>query len=70
MTFEYSCLNASVPWMTPYAQVRCCFRCCLAYWQQQLALGDMYRKRVADAANHTGIKWEHLERDVSALPAW
>ena len=72
MTFEFSCLNASVAWMTPYSQVRCCFRCCLAHWQQQLGLDKMYRQRVAEAEHRTrgSIKWEHIERRVRTLPAW
>ena len=31
-----SCLTARVPWLTPYAQVKCCFRCCLAFWTDEV----------------------------------
>ena len=33
-----SCLLARVPWLTPHAQVHCCFRCCLEFWTVRLGL--------------------------------
>jgi len=38
---DRSCLAAAVPWHTPHARVKCCFRCCLAYWQRELGLGRL-----------------------------
>ena len=35
---DRACLEAAVPWRTPYATVRCCFKCCLAYWYDALGL--------------------------------
>ena len=48
------CLAAAVPWRTPYRRVRCCFRCCLRYWQRALGLDAVYAHwRRAVAANGT-----------------
>ena len=33
-----SCLLARVPWLTPHAQVHCCYRCCLVFWTARLGL--------------------------------
>ena len=35
---DRSCLAARVPWRIPHARVKCCFRCCLFYWQRELGL--------------------------------
>ena len=37
------CLLARVPWQTPLSVVRCCFRCCVEYWQDALGLTDIDR---------------------------
>jgi hypothetical protein len=33
-----TCLASFVRWRTPYATVSCCFKCCLAYWEEALGL--------------------------------
>ena len=33
-----SCLRSSVPFRTPLARVRCCFRCCLMHWLEESGL--------------------------------
>jgi len=38
---DRSCLLAAVPWLTPHSQVKCCFRCCLWYWQHELGLTEI-----------------------------
>ena len=35
-----ACLEAPVAWRTPYATVRCCFKCCLRHWTDALGLAD------------------------------
>ena len=30
--FTRACLDARVPFRTPYVRVRCCFRCCFSHW--------------------------------------
>lgn len=45
---DRSCLNTSVPWDTPYLQVKCCFRCCLGYWQKKLGFTAVLETRRAE----------------------
>lgn len=49
---DRSCLDAAVPWLTPYAQVKCCFRCCLAYWQRELGLTEILEDWEADIRDY------------------
>jgi hypothetical protein len=49
---DRSCLDAAVPWLTPHAQVKCCFRCCLAYWQRELGLTEILEDWEADIRDH------------------
>ena len=37
------CLLARVPWQTALGTARCCFHCCMHYWQDHLGLSDIYR---------------------------
>ena len=37
------CLLARVPWQTHVALARCCFSCCMGYWQEALGLAAVYR---------------------------
>ena len=36
--YPRACLDAPVAWRTPYATVRCCFKCCLRHWTAALGL--------------------------------
>ena len=56
----------------PCAQVRCCFRCCLHYWQHELKLDAMYEARAVQAANHSkhSFDWEHIGPHSRTFPAW
>ena len=36
--FSRRCLEARVPFRTPYARVRCCMRCCFAHWVRRYGL--------------------------------
>jgi hypothetical protein len=49
---DRSCLDAAVPWLTPHTQVKCCFRCCLAYWQRELGLSEILQDWEADIRDH------------------
>jgi len=49
---DRSCLDTAVPWLTPHAQVKCCFRCCLAYWQRELGLTEILEDWEADIRDH------------------
>ena len=37
------CLLARVPWQTAIGSARCCFHCCMHYWQDILGLSDIYK---------------------------
>ena len=54
--FTRACLDARVPFRTPYVRVRCCFRCCFSHWIKRYGLdGNWARFRAEDDARGGGI---------------
>ncbi|KAK7239861.1 hypothetical protein SO694_000293102 [Aureococcus anophagefferens] len=53
--FTRACLDARVPFRTPYARVRCCFRCCFSHWIERHGLDGNWARFRARAARGGGI---------------
>ena len=61
---DRSCLSTSVPWDTPYLQVRCCFRCCLYYWQRRLGLDKVFQFRRSNKLHDPRFKDMNFGREA------
>lgn len=46
MSYDRSCLEARIPFRTPYAKIHCCFRCCLRFWLGNYGLVRNSRGRI------------------------
>ena len=67
---DRSCLAAPIPWHTPYTRVRCCHRCCLAYWQHALGLDDVHAMW-RDQVKHNGTNEnQYLGSKKHGFPEW
>ena len=45
--FTRECLDARVPWRTPYHRVRCCLGCCFEHWVERLRVEENRARNAA-----------------------